>query len=355
MVGDVPDDAAKHDRRAGRERQIDPDREGKTRHPAQLQHHGDEHADQHQPPRQALGHDALDDERHQHRLGRAEFRLHLLAVVAPVDLAVDARVLEVLDAAAVVDEVLAGGSVPARLAQPDHVVRIVVAVRIGAAQVFLLAAEFRGRELHVVIARREDGSGVVELEDHEAEHQRGGERAAEDGDLLPRRRGADQVPGLEVLGGAAAVGDGHADDGGDAQGRDLVRRSDPPQSEKDERGDQQRRHGHAGDGVRRAAYLAGQARADGHEEEPENEDEQRSEDVELERGNERADDHDQERPDRHHRQRDVPIGAQRTRWTRGSPQRAHAAHRAAHDGGQGLEERDDASGRYGACADIQNI
>src|SRR5471030_1901528 len=74
----------------------------------EFQDDADEDADEHKAPGQLLGHDAFDDERHQDRLGRGELGAHLLAVVAVIELAVDARVFEVFDVAAVVDEVLAG-------------------------------------------------------------------------------------------------------------------------------------------------------------------------------------------------------------------------------------------------------
>ena len=103
-----------------------------------------------------------------------------------VELAVDARVLEVFDAAALVDQILPRGHLAARLVQPDHVVGRAITHGVRAAQVLFLAGVVGCGELYAgVVAGGEDGAGVVQLEDDESQHQRGGERADQDGDLLP--------------------------------------------------------------------------------------------------------------------------------------------------------------------------
>src|SRR6266852_1626158 len=55
-------DASHHDRRGGGDRQVHAHGEGQRRQPAQLEDDADEDPDQHQPPGELLGHDALDDE-----------------------------------------------------------------------------------------------------------------------------------------------------------------------------------------------------------------------------------------------------------------------------------------------------
>jgi hypothetical protein len=88
------------------------------------------------------------------------------------------------------------------------------------------------REL--LAADRTEG-GVVQAQDREADDEHRDQHADHEADLLLDRRGADQVAGLEILGGGAGVRRGDADDGADAQGGALVGVAAHAQRHEDER------------------------------------------------------------------------------------------------------------------------
>src|SRR5260370_11835882 len=75
-------------------------------------------------------------------------------------------------------------------------------------------------------------AGVHELESESDGH--GGYRDADEkAHLLPKRRGADQVPGLEILGSGASDGCGDAYRATDHQGEDGILGGGPAAEEED--------------------------------------------------------------------------------------------------------------------------
>src|SRR5436190_17702689 len=88
------------------------------------------------------------------------------------------------------------------------------------------ASLFTGGRL-LAHARDVNRGGVVELQEDRSEDEGRGESADEDRDLLIARRGADEIAGLQVLRGRAAVRGGDADDGADGESGHVVRRTGP--------------------------------------------------------------------------------------------------------------------------------
>ncbi len=271
-------------------------------------------------------------------------------------MAVDARVDQVHHLARRVDEVLAGRAAHGVRLVPD-LVRIRVVLGLRALQLRGVG-QFGGvdRETGRHLGRRHvDGAGFVQLEQDRSQDQGRGEGAAQDRILLHARGGADQVAGLEVLRGGAGITGGDADDGADRQRGHVVLAAGPAHHQEDQAGEQQGRHGHARDRVRRRADLAGQARRDGGEQEAEHQDQHRAQHVHVQRRGQRDDGDDGQAADHHPLHRDVAVGAQRLVAFRTLPHARQAAAQAVPDRRQRARQRDQAAGRHRAGADIQDV
>ena len=108
---------------------------------------------------------------------------------------------------------------------------------------------FEGGRRHV------NRGGVVQLEQDRAEDERGSERAEQNGDLLIPRRRADEEAGLQILRSGAAVGRRDANDAADGKRGHEIARPGPADEQKNQAGQQQGGHRHAGDRIRTGTDL----------------------------------------------------------------------------------------------------
>ena len=268
--------------------------------------------------------------------------------------AVDSRVDEIDGLAGIVDQIFPGGAAQEVRLVP-HPVGAGVLHSLRALQHGAL-----GERLGVGAQPRRDlgdrhvhGRGVVQLEQDRPQHDRRGERAGEDRDLLQPRRGSDQKAGLQILRRGAGVARGDADDGADRESGDVVGAAGPAHQEKDQAGEEQRRHRHPRNGIARRTDLPGQLRGDRGEQEPEHEDQQRAEQVHVQGRGEHDDDDDREAADQHPLHRDVPIGAPAR--GRAAAVSLEASAQAAPDHGQRSREAHHAARRHRARADVEHV
>ena len=145
------------------------------------------------------------------------------------------------------------------------------------------------------------------MQENGPEHQRRCECAAKNRDLLIFWRRANKEAGFQILRGCAAVGRRDANDAADGKRSDIVRPAHPAHHQKNQTGEQQSRHRHSGNRIRGRTDLSGKSRGNGHEQKAKNYNQERAEQIHMQRGNCPDGRNERENPNTHELHREVLI------------------------------------------------
>ena len=304
--------------------------------------------------------DAFDNIRHQRGLRSVELTGRRTIGASRVR-TVDAGIDQPDRGATRVDEIF-----PRRTADlvgllPDEIRGRVVArlrtdERLALLQLADISLQTGGRDLR---SGHVDRRGVIQLEKNRTQHQRGEQRAGEDGDLLILGRRPEEVTGLQVLRRRAALRGGDADDRPHRQRRHIVTTAGPAHQKKNEAREQQRRHGHPGNRIRRGTDFSGEARGHRHEEKTKHDHEDSTEEIHMQRRHPHDGRHQHHNADPHKLHRKIPVRAPhdglRIARRATDPDVTQSALQALPNRRQRLQETDNPSRRDRAGTDVEDI
>ena len=207
-----------------------------------------------------------------------------------------------------------------------------------------------------IVAYHDRRLRIVQERDDPANHQCARRDAREQPDLLPPRRCANEVAGLQVLacGRRHRCGDAHHT--ADRQRERPVLDIGPSRREKEQRREEHRGHRHPRDRIRRCADLAGDAARHGHKQEGEEQREQRTDRAEVNGRNDHHRDHAQHDSAKHQRHRQVARRALHVAGvSRATTETRQPLRERTHDRRQRAHQRDDPRRRHRAGPDIKDV